>query len=79
MYLVQKDEILKYNGAADKKLVASLLKNKQMEDALREEIQLAQELRDEYTKINRTGRQPRGGDKKGNKEERKQQQREDKK
>ena len=38
MYLVQKDEILKYNGAADKKLAASLLKNKQMEDALREEI-----------------------------------------
>jgi len=58
MHRIQKEEITNYNETASKKIEQAILRNKELENRLYEEVMLESALREEYALINRTGRQP---------------------
>jgi len=67
MFRAQHEDVKKYNEATDNKLKETVVKNKQMEDKLREQVNESQVLKDEYKRLCRMGRQPSGSEKKDRK------------
>ena len=67
MFRKNHEEVKRYNETTDAKLQDTIVKNKQMEDRLREQVNEAQVLKDEYKRLCRTGRQPSLSEKKNQK------------
>ena len=56
MFRSQHEEVKRYNEEAEVKLQETIVKNKTMEDQLRDQVNQSQVLKDEYKRLCRTGR-----------------------